>query len=128
MMAPPLCPIITLSHSNSKHQQQNNVIDDSSRLRIQNIDPLVEQIASHCTADYKSSYQFVQLIHRCSLCNLCFCLSELCCIPLISSIFHLLPLSPSPFSLPLSLIFSDDVSVLLQEIIVEARNLSDAEM
>lgn len=106
-MAPPLHPIITPGHLDSYLPVGSGI---SHWWFIQIAAANGSAAKANClslyqTVDYKSSYQLVQRIHQCSLCNLCFCLSRLCCTPLISSVSPLFPLllsfllsSLSPFS------------------------------
>lgn len=120
-------PVITPGHFHSYQRggepAGQNVIVDISWLLAQKIDPLVEQITPHSTEPLITK-GFFSCCSWYSCCNLSLCLSMLAFIPIISSDFLLIRHS----FFPLSMILSDDVSVLLQEIIVEARNLSGAEM
>lgn len=137
-MGPPFFPIISIYLWRYFHCYRA-VSTDGIVITGTKIDLLVEQIASHCTE---------ALITK-ALISLCggstgtrtvisvsvylgFAVSpyNFLCFP-FNSLSHpsfFLSFSPPPPVLSVSLILSDDVSVLLQEIIVEARNLSDAEM
>lgn len=133
-MGPPFFPIISIYLWRYFHSYRA-VSTDGIVIAGTKIDLLVEQIASHCTE---------ALITK-ALISLCggstgtrtvisvsvylgFAVSpyNFLCFP-FNSLSHPF-FSRSPPVLSVSLILSDDVSVLLQEIIVEARNLSDAEM
>lgn len=99
LMAPPLHPIIIPGHLDS-YLPVSSRISHWWFIMIAAANGSAGKancLSLYQTVDYKSSYQLVQLIHQYSLCNLCFCPSRLCCIPLISSVSLLFPLSSSHF-------------------------------
>lgn len=86
------------------------------------IDPLVKQTASHCPVPLLITKARISLYSWSNSPHVVISDHARYSFHFLSFAFYF-----SSFS-GLSLILSDDVSVLLQEIIVEARNLSDAEM